>query len=223
VTRAKVPAVSSAAAPIPTPRVVRERSVRRGRLGIAVALMAVFALTAVALFGYVSHTQPYLALARDVPVGAQLTAADLVTVHLNPAPELKAVPTSRTNTVVGKYASVALLSGMLLTDVALVDKPFPAPGEQVVGLSLKPGQMPSTPLRPGAPVLLVATGDESATTQGNKPATAAPTVPATVVHVIAGARDGTATVSVAVRDSDGPLVARLAAQGRLVLTLTPRR
>jgi hypothetical protein len=221
--RARTPLATDPAIPIPTPRVVRERSVRRGRLGVAVALMAVFALAAVALFGYVSRTQPYLALARDVPVGGQLTAADLVTVHLNPAGGLKAVPTSRTNAVVGKYASIALLSGMLLTDASLVDKPFPAPGEQVVGLSLKPGQMPSTPLRPGAPVLLVATGDEPSSSQSDRPATAAPTVPATVVHVIAGSRDGTATVSVAVRESDGPLVARLAAQGRLVLTLTTRK
>lgn len=208
---------------IPTPRVVRERSVRRGRLGLAVALMAVFALSAVALLTYVSRTQPYLALARDVSVGAQLTAADLVTVHLNPAPELKAVPANRTNAVVGKYASVALLAGMLLTGSALVDKPFPAPGEQIVGLSLKPGQMPSTPLRPGFPVLLVAIGEEQTQGQGAKPAPAAPTFPATVVHVIAGARDGTATVSVAVRESEGPLVARLAAQGRLVITLTTSR
>lgn len=203
---------------IPQPRVVRERTVRRGRLGLAIALMAVFALGAVALYGYVSQTRAYLAVARDVPVGARLTAADLVTVHINPDVGLAQVPSSRAQTVVGKYTSIALLSGMLLSEAALVDKPFPAPGEQVVGLSLKAGQMPSTPLRPGASVLLVATAEASAP---DKPAAPAPTIRATVAHVIAGARDGTATVSVAVRDSDGPLVARLAAQGRLVLTLTP--
>jgi hypothetical protein len=217
VTRTPTADVSSLPATIPQPRVVRERSVRRGRLGVAVALMAVFALGAVALFGYVSRTQPYLALARDVPVGARLTAADLVTVHLNPDPGLTPVPSSRSQAVVGKYTSISLLSGTLLSDSALVDKPFPAPGEQVVGLSLKAGQMPSTPLRPGAAVLLVSTEEQSA--QG-KPTGTAPTVRATVVHVIAGARDGTATVSVAVRESDGPLVARLAASGRLVLNLT---
>ncbi|MFK3984469.1 SAF domain-containing protein [Micromonospora sp. NPDC050397] len=195
---------------------VRERSVRRGRLGMAVALMAVCALGAVALFGYVSRTQPYLAVARDVPVGAQITAADLVTVHLNPDPGIAPVSSNRVQSVVGKYTSVALLPGTLVNAGALVDKPFPAPGDQVVGLSLKAGQMPSTPLRPGANVLLVST-EEAAQ---DKPAAAAPTIRATVVHVIAGARDATATVSVAVRESDGPVVARLAAQGRLVLTLT---
>ncbi|WP_238005849.1 SAF domain-containing protein [Dactylosporangium sp. AC04546] len=190
---------------------------RRGRLGLAVALMAVFALAAVALFGYVSRTQPYLALARDVPAGARLAASDLVTVHLNPDPGLAPVPQNRAKAVIGKYSSIPLLAGTLLTDGALVDKPFPAPGEQVVGLALKAGQMPSTPLRPGAAVLLVSTQDPLAQ---DKPTGPAPTVLATVVHVIAGARDGSATVSVAVRDNDGPLVARLAAQGRLVLTLT---
>ncbi|MDG4784943.1 SAF domain-containing protein [Micromonospora sp. WMMD1102] len=208
--------VSLPTAAIPQRRVVRERSVRRGRLGVAVALMAVCALGAVALFGYVSRTQPYLAIARDVPVGGQITAADLATVHLNPDPGIAGVSTDRVESVVGKYASVALLSGTLLNANALVDKPFPAPGEQVVGISLKAGQMPSAPLRPGANVLLVST--EEATQ--DKPTTAAPTIRATVVHVIAGARDGTATVSVAVRESDGPVVARLAAQGRLVLTMT---
>ncbi|MEV2240146.1 SAF domain-containing protein [Micromonospora sp. NPDC049891] len=203
-------------AAIPQRRVVRERSVRRGRLGVAVALMAVCALGAVALFGYVSRTQPYLALARDVPVGAQLTAADLVTVHLNPSPGIAGVPQDQAQDMIGKYTAVALLSGTLLHPGALVDKPFPAPGEQVVGLSLKAGQMPSTPLRPGATVLLVST-EEAA--QG-EPAAAAPTIRAMVVHVIAGTRDGAATVSVAVGQNDGPVAARLAAQGRLVLTLT---
>lgn len=209
--------VSSVQTTVQQPRVVRERGVRRGRLGVAVALMAVFALAAVALFGYVSRTQPYLALARDVPVGARLTAADLATVHLNPDPGLAPVSSSRSPAVVGKYTSITLLSGMLLSESALVDKPFPALGEQVVGLSLKAGQMPSTPLRPGAAVLLVSTQEESAQ---DKPTGPAPTIRATVVHVITGTRDGTATVSVAVRESDGPLAARLAAQGRLVLALT---
>ncbi|MFI7025147.1 flagellar biosynthesis protein FlgA [Micromonospora sp. NPDC049900] len=203
-------------ATIPQPRVVRVRSLRRGRLGVAIALMAVCALGAVSLFGYVSRTQPFLAVARDVPVGAQVTAADLITVHLNPDPGLAGVPSGRTEAVIGKYASVALLSGTLLNAGALVDKPFPAPGEQVVGVSLKAGQMPSAPLRPGASVLLVST-DEAAR---ERPTAAAPTIRATVVHVIAGTRDGTATVSVAVRENDGPVVARLAAQGRLVLALT---
>ncbi|MGI5213867.1 SAF domain-containing protein [Plantactinospora sp. CA-290183] len=204
------------AAAIPQRRVVRGRSVRRGRLGVAVALMAVCALGAVALFGYVSRTQPYLAIARDVPVGAQVTAADLATVHLNPDPGIAGVRSDRADSVVGKYASVALLSGTLLNAGALVDKPLPAPGEQVVGVALKAGQMPSTPLRPGASVLLVSTEEAVQ----DKPTAAALTIQAAVVHVIAGARDDTATVSVAVRESDGPTVARLAAQGRLVLTLT---
>ncbi|MDG4833012.1 SAF domain-containing protein [Solwaraspora sp. WMMD1047] len=202
---------------IPRPRVVRERSVRPGRLGIAVALMAVCALAAVALFGYVSRTQPYLALARDIPAGTQLTATDLVTVHLNPDPALKPIPADQSGSVVGKHAAIPLLSGMLLSEGALVDQPFPAPGEQVVGLALKAGQIPSAPVRTGARVLLVSTEEQTSGTDA--PPVAAPSVPGTVVHIIAGSREGTATVSVAVRDSDGPLVARLAAQGRLVLTL----
>lgn len=213
-TMAEAPRMGTA---IPQPRIVRERTVRRGRLGVAIALMAVFALAAVALYGYVSKTQPYLAVAKDVQIGSRLTADDLVTVHINPDPGLSPVPASRRQAVIGKYTSIALLSGMLLSEQALVDKPFPAPGEQVVGLALKAGQMPSAPIRPGAAVMLVATPEDSGS---DKPAAPAPTIRATVVHVIAGTRDGTATVSVAVRDSDGALVARLAAQGRLVLTLT---
>lgn len=210
-------------ASIPRPRVVRERAVRRGRLGVAIALMAVCALAAVALFGYVSRAQPYLALARDVAVGAQITAADLVTVHVNPDPALKAVPAEQSRNVVGKHAAISLLSGMLLPEKALTDQPFPAPGEQVVGLALKTGQMPSAPVRPGARALLVSTEEIPAGAGDAGPPVAAPSVPATVVHVVAGVRDGTATVSVAVKDRDGPLVARLAAQGRLALTLTPER
>lgn len=208
---------SDAVRDIPRPRIVRERSIRRGRLGAAIALMAVFALGAAALYAYVSQSQPYLAVAQDVPMGAEITTNDLVTVHINPDPALAAISADRAGDVVGMYAAVPLVPGTLLIERALTDQQIPAPGEQVVGIALKPGQMPSTPLRPGDRVLLVTTGDEPANDGAPAPA---PTIRATVVHVVAGARNGSVTVSVAVPEQDGPLVARLSGQGRLVVVLT---
>src|SRR3954470_8623766 len=105
-TMAEAPTVRTT---IPQPRIVRERAVRRGRLGVAIALMAVFALAAAALYGYVSKTLPYLAVAKDVQIGARLTADDLVTIHINPDPGLSPVPASHRQAVIGKYASIALL------------------------------------------------------------------------------------------------------------------
>jgi hypothetical protein len=211
------PTRPDAAVELPRPRVVRERSIRRGRLGAAIALMAVFALGAAALYAYVSQSQPYLAVARDVPMGAQLSAADLVTVHINPDPALAVIPAGRSAEVIGRYAAVPLMPGMLLAEEALTDQQIPAPGEQVVGVALQPGQMPSTPLHPGDRVLLVTTGEEQADDGTPVPA---PTVAATVVHVAAGGRNGSLTVSVAVPEQDGPLVARLSGEGRLVVVLT---
>ncbi len=196
-------------------RAVRQRRISRGLLGLAIALMAVFALATAGLVLGVAKAKPVLALARDVAIGQQITAADLRTVYINSDPGLAPIPATKQTSVVGRYALTNLTAGTLLTDRALAETALPGDGQQLVGISLKPGRVPPG-LKPGAKVVLVATAPPQSGASGNPPPPL-PEIPATVVVAIAVNND--TLISVAVADSDGPTAARLAAEGRLVVTL----
>src|SRR5690606_40500418 len=94
------------------------------------------ALGSATLFRAVGPSQEYLALARDVPVGAQVTAADLRVVRLNASPGLTPVPVSEVDQVIGRYAAVPLVAGSLLTPQQLTAEPVPGPGEQLVAVTI---------------------------------------------------------------------------------------
>ena len=209
--------------PVPAPRGVRERRVRLGQLGLAVLLVAVGGLAAAAALAAVSTTHAYLAVARPVAVGTQLSAADLVTVEVTTAPGLAPIPASEVSTVVGKRAAVALVAGSLLTRAALTDTPMAGPGQVQVGIGLKPSQLPAPRLQPGDRLILVATAAATAVVPGAQTTTAADPAryEATVVSTTALGTDGNIVVHVAVATRDAPAVASLAAQGRIAVILAP--
>jgi len=95
-----------------------------------------------------------LTVARRVPVGQAVTAADLSTAEIS-GTGLTAVAAADRSRVVGLTAAVDLLPGTLLTDGMLTREPVPGRGQAVVGLSLKPGLLPEAELRAGTLVMLV--------------------------------------------------------------------
>ena len=70
-------------APVNPPKVVRQRRVRPGLLGLAVLLIALGGLGAAFAVTSVRATGSYLAVARPVEVGREISAADLVTVQVS--------------------------------------------------------------------------------------------------------------------------------------------
>ena len=140
-------------APVAPPRVVRQRRVRPGLLGLAVLLIALGGLGAAFAVTSVRATGSYLAVARPVEVGRQLSADDLVAVQVAGGQGLRPVPAGRLDEVVGKRAAVALTPGTLLTLAQLTDDPLLGPGQQQIALGLKPapGAGPrAAPRRQGA-------------------------------------------------------------------------
>ncbi len=214
-TRTQAPAAPAQA--ISTPRVVRQRRVSRGLLGAALAMSAVFALGIAALVLVVSKASPYLAVARDVQIGQQLGPEDLRVVYISRDPGLSTIPASQQASVVGKYAVTNLTAGTLLSPRAVTAQAIPGPGKQIVGVSLKPGQVPASALKPGAAVLLVATAGQQNSTTTTNPPPPLPQFKGTVVYVVASST--TTQLSVTVDDADAPNVARLAADGRIVVTM----
>ncbi|GAB3948611.1 hypothetical protein GCM10027614_46050 [Micromonospora vulcania] len=69
-------------APVSPPKVVRQRRVRPGLLGLAVLLIALGGLGAAFAVTSVRATGSYLAVARPVEVGREISAADLITVQV---------------------------------------------------------------------------------------------------------------------------------------------
>ncbi|MFF0174751.1 flagellar biosynthesis protein FlgA [Micromonospora profundi] len=202
-------------APVSPPKVVRQRRVRPGLLGLAVLLIALGGLGAAFAVTSVRATGSYLAVARPVEVGREISAADLITVQVAGGQGLDPVPAARLNEVAGKRAAVALLPGTLLTLGQVTDAPLLGPGQQQIALGLKPAQVPARELHPGDKVLLVSTPDDNATG-----ATATGTRFAATVIDMVSPTDNERVLYLALPVRDVPAVVALAAQERLAVVLT---
>ncbi len=213
---------------VPAPTVGLGRLPRRRRWGLAAAgvvLAVVGAIVAYLLVVTAGVTRPYLAVTHNVPYGAVIGAGDLTVVDINAAAGLQPIPADQRDQVVGKHAAADLFAGTLLTPAQLTDLAIPAPGQQLVGVELKPAQLPARPLKAGDAVLLVIVPPASlAGIPDPQASTAAkPTsIAATVAAASAPETNGSVRVDVAVAASDGPTVATMAAAGRVVIVVTTR-
>ncbi|RQX11851.1 flagellar biosynthesis protein FlgA [Micromonospora ureilytica] len=203
-------------APVNPPTVVRQRRVRPGLLGLAVLLIALGGLGAAFAVTSVRATGSYLAVARPVEVGREISAADLITVQVAGGQGLRPVPAGRLDEVVGKRAAVALLPGTLLTLGQVTDDPLLGPGQQQIALGLETAQVPARELHPGDKVLLVSTPDDNA---DGDAAAAGTRFAATVIDMVSPANDDK-VLYLALLTRDVPAVVALAAQERLAVVLT---
>src|SRR5262249_41784115 len=94
------------------------------------------------------------AVARPVPVGQQITEADVMVVQLATTPGLGTVPAGRRAEVVGRYAAVGLRPGSLFTTDAVSDQRAPTAGQAVLAVAVKTGLVPARGLVPGGRVVL---------------------------------------------------------------------
>ncbi|MEH1098546.1 SAF domain-containing protein [Micromonospora sp. CPCC 205561] len=203
-------------APVTPPRVVRQRRTRPGLLGLAVLLIALGGLGAAFAITSVRATGSYLAVARPVEVGRQVSADDLVTVQVAGGQGLSPVPAGRLDEVVGKRALVSLTPGTLLTMAQLTDDPLLGPGQQQVALGLGPAEVPARRLHPGDKVLLVSTPDGD----DDRPAGAAARFEALVIDTVTPENDDEVVVYVALAIRDVPAVVALSSQERIAVVLT---
>ncbi|WCN81745.1 SAF domain-containing protein [Micromonospora sp. LH3U1] len=203
-------------APVSPPKVVRQRRVRPGLLGLAVLLIALGGLGAAFAVTSVRATGSYLAVARPVEVGREISSADLVTVQVAGGQGLRPVPAGRLDEVIGKRAAVALVPGTLLTLGQVTDDPLLGPGQQQIALGLKTAQVPARELHPGDKVLLVSTPDDNAP---DAAAAAGTRFSAIVIDMVSPANDDK-VLYLALPTRDVPAVVALAAQERIAVVLT---
>jgi hypothetical protein len=199
---------------------------RWGLTSLGVLLVVVGAVVAFLLVDTVGVTRAYLALVRDVPYGATIGPDDVTVVQVNPSAGLRLVPAGEREKVIGRQAATQLFAGSPLAPSQLADRGVPRPGQQVVGMDLKPGQVPARALRGGEPVVLVVVPPSSvagAADPRRDEGEGLATIPATVAGTEPAQSDGSVRVDVAVAAADGPRTASMAVAGRIVLVLTGGR
>ena len=175
------------------------------------------ALGAAYLATSLGQSSPVIAVARQVPWGQAITAADLVEARVSADPALHPIPYADRAHVIGMVAVTTLTPGSLLTRAALTDQPLPAPGQQLVGVGVSAAQAPATGLRPGQHVLLVPVPTVSGA--GTPTPVATGTVEATVVRSGPAGTDGRRVIDVLVDEAEGPSVAAHGAAGQLAIVV----
>jgi len=204
-----------AAAPLPRQR-------RRPMLFLGIALAGLGALAAAWLFTATGHRQPVLALARDVPAGQVITAADLTVASVSGS-GITTIPARQEGQVTGQTAATGLRAGTLLVPADLTSATVPGNGQDLVPVPLKAADLPASGLAPGDQVLVIATPGA-----GGQPASGAAAsqlpgdVPATVYQVSAPDQSGTVTIDLLVQSGYGPPVAAQASTGQVALVVTRR-
>ena len=204
----------SPAPALPAPR----RRRRPALLALAVAMVILGALGAAYLATSLGETSSVIAVAREVPRGQAITAADLVEARVSADPALAPIPYGDRDRVIGLVAATTLVPGSLLTAEAVTGERLPPPGQQLVGVGVSAVQLPTTALQPGDVVLLVPVAGDGA---AGAPATpgAARAVEATVVRAGSPGTDGVRVVDVLVDAADGPDVAACAAGGLIAIVV----
>jgi flagella basal body P-ring formation protein FlgA len=139
------------------PETVRPVRARRSRTYLAGALALIVAggLGSAFLYTSASHTEQVLVVAHDLQRGQVITATDLTTIGIAHTPQTQGIPAADSTGVVGKTATVDLPRGSLLTGRSFAGSLSVPSGRALVGLALKPSQLPAQPLVAGDHVVIV--------------------------------------------------------------------
>lgn len=228
-------------APVPPPElpgpapVVRTaaagRRTNRKMLVLSVLVVLLGGVLALSAGQLLTRHTTVLAVARPVQAGAPITAADLAVASVTTDPHLAPIPAGQQSQVVGMLAQVALSPGELLTRAEIGTGSGFTPGQVLVAVPVKPGQVPVRGLTAGQRVLVVPTrGSSGAPSSGSAPpvggtsagAPGSAGISATVVEVgSADAGSALMVVDVRVSAADGIAMADLASTGNLAVVLLP--
>jgi hypothetical protein len=227
-----------AAAPARAPQ---RRKRRPAVLALGIALIAAGGSGGAALYLTTGHRVPVLVLAHDVSAGQAIIADDLTVAQISLDPALH--PLSADSHVLNMRATADLKTGQLLTSGDLTNDPLVQAGQEVLGVSAKPDQLPTSGIQAGAWVVIAYTpsapgngggngtevlpspsGAASGTGGGAGGAGAAGTLLQSItVRVVdvgtASQSDGTVVVDVAVPQTQAVPVADLIASGKFAVLI----
>nr|WP_237536211.1 SAF domain-containing protein [Streptomyces sp. SID3343] len=159
-----------------------------------------------------NHKVAVLAVARVVPYGATIAAADLQVVEINDAAGLRPIGSGSKSVIVGKRAAVELRPGTLLTSDQVTETVAIKSGEMLVPIAVDSSRMPVRGLTPGTQIVIVT----SPVPMGgnNAPTTTPGQIRATVIRSTGFRDSGPTILDVAVPPQDGPLLATRVMEGK---------
>ncbi len=192
----------------------------RSRIGLGVVVIALSVLGAVTLINRGAERAAALALARDVPAGAVLSADDLITVDLPLDTGVPTVAADDAHMIVGQAASVTLLEGTLLNPSHLSATARVPDGMALLGALLDPGQYP-VGLREGDVVRLISSVPSSDLTAGSTIEDLGTAEVVEMAEPITG--PGALVVSLLVPDAQAGRVSTAGAEGRISLVVVESR
>jgi hypothetical protein len=219
---------------LPKPNKVRRPVMALMSTVLIFASIAIFA----DLYTNAGHRVPIVAVVQPVHQGQQISSSDLGEVEASISGSVHPIPYSDVGSVVGREAAVALVPGSILTtgDVSNATR-IPA-GDAIVGVALKPGQLPSTGVVPGQQVMVVQTGppgspvpafpssSSSSSSTSSQPSSVGVLVPRAEVYDVAspGSTSGDAStqlVSIQLSENLAPAVSVAAAAGEVSIIVIP--
>lgn len=194
-------------------------AVRQKRPGYAViAIVLIVGLGALGAYFYTKAGQktPVVMVAKDVPAGHRVERADLTTVNV--AGGITAIAGSNLDSVLGQVATVELLPGTPLQR-AMVTSASPLPsGSSMVGVQLRPGQLPAGGINDGAKVQVLQLPNKNGTSAA-APQNAAVLATAATVYQSASdpSQTGGTLVTLIVPSDNVPAIAAASSSGLVAL------
>jgi len=168
---------------------------------------------------YTQHTS-VVVMARDVKMGAALTAADVTTADVSVGPQV-AVVHPQDGPILGKTALTDLAAGAVLSPRQMGAAPSLAVGRELVPVRLKLGQRPQQGLSPGQRVLAVPAPADQGSPAGQSLLQAQPIRAVVISSGDPDPASGDVVVDLHVPESDAVALARIAATGSMTLLVLP--
>jgi len=135
-------------------RSLRTKSRRTGLVTVAALLVVVCGLGFALLLSQAGDKTAVLTVREPLAKGQVIEQSNLVSAEVSGA--AGAIETSDSGAVVGKIAAVDLVAGQILNRDMVTSDPIPGKGKATVGLSLDPTRVPSSGLKSGSVVNVVA-------------------------------------------------------------------
>lgn len=208
--------------PSPMARTTGPPTRNRSRIALGVFLVVVLSLAFAVAYTNVGERRAVLAVGKPVTAGSVITSADLVEARVSSDAALRPIAAQQREDVVGRIAAVNLVPGTLVTTAQLATGPAVEEGRAVVGVALKPGQLPAG-LQVGEPVMVVLTPSPSAT--GSSVDGLSQVLDGALVAAVTESADtaGVSVVSVNVPVEHAATMATAAAADRVSLVLVGTR
>lgn len=191
---------------------------RTGLAVVGVVLLLLGALAGVRLVASAGDRLDVLSVARDVPLGATITGADLHATYVSVDPGIATVLASDKAAIVGQVAATHLVAGSLLAHGEVAKAGPPAAGQVLVPLAVPSTRLPAVGLHAGDRLMIV---DTPVAGESTAAAAAARTFEVTVARVGPPDLNGVTVVDVISTPDAAPSLATRAASGQFALVVLP--